>query len=474
MQDFSFFRTNIPSLLVTGIFCIGLIIGVSACITSEMGMMTSPAPGSSSRFTPLSFSGVIDLPYRWSQISCRVTARSGDALFFREHLWEVLWPIARDAWDLSWCELVLEELRTYKYTDQDWQMLSGSLTLTLSGQEKTWSQDIALDAKGYPRHSYREVVGSGVLWRDPALPPNISARIAESLPIYQKEGRIMSVSSGVLALHPRVFPTPWKSDVQEVIYLRSSWSSEWIVDAYGFPSHSPLSRVGSYPHGSATGGQIALTFDDGPHPVYTPRVLDILARSHQKATFCVLWSQAQKYPDLIVRIVSEGHELCNHSFRHSDFATLSLSGVYEEILHTDQILTDILSWAHMRARTPFLVRPPYGSLTRDIEYSIPRVFLLWDSDSLDWKIKKWASILKRLDTPKSGNIVLFHDIHPQWVEILERYIESYESSGLSSVWASDLVGDRAWFDWLGQSVLSAKDVRFLKSPIYPRLRVFWE
>jgi len=159
----------------------------------------------------------------------------------------------------------------------------------------------------------------------------------------------MHVASGVLALHPRDFPTPWQREEQEIIYLRSVGVHEWVISSYGFPEMVTQPSYAQQPStGGMSGSRMALTFDDGPHPIYTPRVLGILAKHQQKATFCVLGSQAKKYPELIIRIVREGHELCNHSWSHPDFAKLPLSEVYREITETDRVLTEILLDAGMR------------------------------------------------------------------------------------------------------------------------------
>lgn len=165
-------------------------------------------------------------------------------------------------------------------------MLSGALTLTMSGAVGvSVSQDVSISSAGDIYTPYTDTIEWGSLVRDPSLPPNIALRITESLGVYERQSRVMRVASGVLAIHPRVFPTPWRSPEQEVIYLRSTGESEWVISSYGFPQVPPESaRVGR----QMSGSYMALTFDDGPHPIYTPRVLDILAAHQQKATFCVL------------------------------------------------------------------------------------------------------------------------------------------------------------------------------------------
>jgi peptidoglycan/xylan/chitin deacetylase (PgdA/CDA1 family) len=79
--------------------------------------------------------------------------------------------------------------------------------------------------------------------------------------------------------------------------------------------------VGGPTPAHAAAGTVALTFDDGPSALYTPQVLDLLAEHEVTATFCLVGTQAQRYPDLVRRIVADGHALCNHSMRHDNLAT---------------------------------------------------------------------------------------------------------------------------------------------------------
>ncbi|CAI8042511.1 Peptidoglycan-N-acetylglucosamine deacetylase BC_1960 [Geodia barretti] len=101
------------------------------------------------------------------------------------------------------------------------------------------------------------------------------------------------------------------------------------------------------------GAVVYLTFDDGPHPVYTPQVLDVLARYGARATFFVVGSLAQAYPDIIQRIAAEGHTIANHTWNHEDLAGLSRAAFDETVGRTQAILADLA--------TPCL-RPPYGSV----------------------------------------------------------------------------------------------------------------
>ncbi len=152
------------------------------------------------------------------------------------------------------------------------------------------------------------------------------------------------------------------------------------------------------------GDVVYLTFDDGPHSVYTPQVLDVLARHDARATFFVVGSLAQAHPDIIERIASEGHTIANHSWNHEDLAGLSRAAFDETISRTQAVLGDLAA--------PCL-RPPYGSIdafTREWASSHGLSLLTWDASPGDWNrppaeeiadyIVKWA---------RPGVVLLLHD-----------------------------------------------------------------
>ncbi len=152
------------------------------------------------------------------------------------------------------------------------------------------------------------------------------------------------------------------------------------------------------------GGVIYLTFDDGPNLVYTPQVLDILGRYGAHATFFVLGSLAEKYPDLIERIIAEGHTLANHTWNHEDLAGLSQQSFDETITRTQMILG--------QQATPCL-RPPYAStdaFTEDWAASHGLELAMWTVDPGDWRMPGAAVIASRIIAgARTGAIVLMHD-----------------------------------------------------------------
>lgn len=135
-------------------------------------------------------------------------------------------------------------------------------------------------------------------------------------------------------------------------------------------------------HGASSLKRVALTFDDGPDSVYTPQILDILKKHHVKATFFLLGSRAQTNPNVVRRIVNEGHVIGNHSFSHPLFTKISVPNFEQQIERTQHVLSGLIGYK------PKLVRPPYGEITEpQLRWMKRNHFFVvnWDIDSLDWK-----------------------------------------------------------------------------------------
>jgi peptidoglycan-N-acetylglucosamine deacetylase len=174
----------------------------------------------------------------------------------------------------------------------------------------------------------------------------------------------------------------------------------------------PVSRANTGPFGSRrlTGKRaVALTFDDGPSPQWTPKVLDLLKRSGIKATFCVIGTQVQKYPQLVARIVREGHTLCNHSWNHEmDLGKKSDASIRANLQMTNKAILAAVPGA----KIPFF-RHPGGYFTPAaiaVARSMGMSSLDWDVDPRDWEKQDTNLILSRvLGSARAGSIVLMHD-----------------------------------------------------------------
>lgn len=209
---------------------------------------------------------------------------------------------------------------------------------------------------------------------------------------------------------------------------------------------SQLSR--KYPQyfklrGSSGEKQVALTFDDAPDSKYTAQILDVLREYDVKATFFLIGSSAEKHPELVKRIVKEGHTVGNHSYNHQLFTRLSDDAFREQVQKTQQSLNRLAGYA------PKLLRPPYGEISESqLLWAAEHGLLVvnWNIDSLDWKQLNQAQILSNvMNSIKPGSIVLQHsgggprqDLSGT-VKALPQIIETLRSQGYRLVTVPELL-----------------------------------
>jgi peptidoglycan/xylan/chitin deacetylase (PgdA/CDA1 family) len=164
---------------------------------------------------------------------------------------------------------------------------------------------------------------------------------------------------------------------------------------------------------------VALTFDDGPHPETTPAILDLLQHHNIKATFFLIGEKCEQYPELVHRIVAEGHQIANHSATHAYSISLSSRRAWrEEIERCQRQIMSIVGTA------PLLFRPPYGVTTPNLSKALADTGLTpvgWSLHTHDWTSSA-SGVLKRLDTVDHGDIVLLHDSCPNTVEALTTWL----------------------------------------------------
>lgn len=176
------------------------------------------------------------------------------------------------------------------------------------------------------------------------------------------------------------------------------------------PLDSADAPAGPYGSRLTTGTpQVALTFDDGPDPRYTPQALDLLRRYDVKATFCVVGENAQRYPELVRAIADDGHTLCNHSWQHD----MTLGGKSRAVIRADLIRTNQAIRAAVPDARIVYFRQPGGAWTYPV-VSIARELgmtsLHWTVDPQDWEEPGAASIATMVNTrTAAGAIVLLHD-----------------------------------------------------------------
>jgi peptidoglycan/xylan/chitin deacetylase (PgdA/CDA1 family) len=207
------------------------------------------------------------------------------------------------------------------------------------------------------------------------------------------------------------------------------------------PKTSPTPREPAITFNSVhvDGPYIARTFDDGPSATLTPKLLDILAAHHIKATFFVLGEMVAEHPEILARAAREGHEIASHSWSHPNLAKMSQEGVRSQLQRTDDEIKGAIG------KRPTLFRPPYGSITERQKHWIHDEFgyaiILWDVDPLDWKRPGPAVVRSRiLKETRPGSIVLSHDIHPGTIEAMPSTFDELEAKGFKFVTVSELLG----------------------------------
>jgi peptidoglycan-N-acetylglucosamine deacetylase len=203
------------------------------------------------------------------------------------------------------------------------------------------------------------------------------------------------------------------------------------------PSPSP-SKPGTYSQVRVDQPYIAMTFDDGPSAENTPRLLEMLKQRNIKATFFLIGQNAAANPELVRRILAEGHEIGNHSWTHPQLSKLSDDRVTAEITKTQDAIKDASGF------TPTLLRPPYGAITPRQREWIANQFglniILWSVDPLDWKRPGASVITQRiLSQVRPGGIILSHDIHKQTVDAMPATLDGLIAKGYKFVTVSQLI-----------------------------------
>lgn len=152
-----------------------------------------------------------------------------------------------------------------------------------------------------------------------------------------------------------------------------------------------------------------ISFDDGPDPTWTPRVLGILREAHVHALFFLIGERAERYPDLVRQIVADGNIVANHTYTHPDPLRISTAELAQEIDRTNEILTRITG------TTPTLFRPPYGHVPIELEQLMRQRSMrtvLWSDSPSDYQKPAASELVRRvLRTARlgPGTIVLLHD-----------------------------------------------------------------
>ena len=179
---------------------------------------------------------------------------------------------------------------------------------------------------------------------------------------------------------------------------------------------------------------VAITFDDGPDPVHTPRVLDILHRHNAPATFFLVGEKLSENRRLVKEISAGGHEIDNHTYSHRDLSVLDSRQISRETENMQRELQKILPGYEIK-----YFRPPYGRYTPHTEAAAGLDMALWTVDSGDWENPKADDIYRTATTGiKDSDVIIFHDDNRQTVSALDDILTNLEHQGFQFVTLSQL------------------------------------
>lgn len=177
----------------------------------------------------------------------------------------------------------------------------------------------------------------------------------------------------------------------------------------------------------------ALTFDDGPSPETTPKLLDILQQKDVPATFFMLGNQAATYPDIVKRAVKEAHEVASHTMYHQNLIRITTDAAVSDINESKATFKKLLG------HDPIYTRPPYGNINDTVRTTVGTPMILWSVDTEDWKSKNVDSIIATtMREIHDGAIILMHDIYPTTLDAVPILIDTLRKNGYELATVSEL------------------------------------
>lgn len=180
--------------------------------------------------------------------------------------------------------------------------------------------------------------------------------------------------------------------------------------------------------------QIALTFDDGPHPLCTEQILDGLKERGVTATFFVLGENIAGNEAILERMHREGHLIGNHTYSHLKLNCMDHQCAVEEIRETSDLVEKVIGEG-----TEY-IRPPFGIWSKELEYEVTMLPVLWTIDTLDWTTKNVPVMVNKVvKQAKDQSIILFHDCYDSSAEAALRVVDELQAQGFEFVTVDQIV-----------------------------------
>lgn len=226
-------------------------------------------------------------------------------------------------------------------------------------------------------------------------------------------------------------PLAQRNNQANLFLNRGSWTPFSWVEKYNYVFSGPYNKP-----------EIALTFDDGPDPVFTPLILDKLKNYGVKATFFLLGINMETYPEIVRRIAAEGHAIANHTYSHPNLTEVSDEEYHNQVQRTDELIQ------HLVGYKPKFFRPPYGNINENqLQWATQQGMMVtqWSIDTLDWQGLSAENIADTVITNAfPGSIVLQHNASgvplQGSVDALDQFIPQLQATGVRFVTLPEMFG----------------------------------
>jgi len=189
--------------------------------------------------------------------------------------------------------------------------------------------------------------------------------------------------------------------------------------------------------------QVAITFDDGPHPHFTPKVLELLKKYNAKATFFCIGKNVEAHPELFQKLIAQGHTVGNHTYSHArTFGFFSSEMVLNELQKTNKLINEV-SGLNLK-----MYRPAFGVTNPNIKKALQQTSFTsigWSKRSLDTTNISENSIVNRITKNlHKGDIILLHDTSAKSIAVLERLLLFLQSNKMQAVTVDELLSIQAY------------------------------
>jgi peptidoglycan-N-acetylglucosamine deacetylase len=258
------------------------------------------------------------------------------------------------------------------------------------------------------------------------------------------EVRATSLAAKVSPTSVKASPTPVRPTPTPVVRVAATPTPvPPILSGDNINTTIPASvRQNIFFNGNTSLHEIALTFDDGPQPIYTLQVLHILQAYGVSATFFCIGRQIPRYASIVQQVSRAGNVIADHTWDHFDLTRLSIAGMQWELNHTAAIITQVTGVR------PVLFRPPYGFINTTVKNEATQFGLtpvMWNVDPNDWRLPGTDAIVQRvLANTGNGSVILMHDgggDRSQTVQALPQIIVGLQERGYRFVTVPQLMAD---------------------------------